>query len=140
MSRPATLRLAAAALAQLDAWRVDAGAEEACGLLVGQRRGSTLEVGSVARVPNLALDRRATFLVDPGAQVAAEDAARRDGLEVLGAWHTHPRGTPEPSGADRDGAWSDRVTLIGGSGGAWAAWWSDRGSSAPRALRIDPAR
>lgn len=137
MSRPAALRLDRASLGRLERWRVAGEKEEVCGLLIGHRSGDALVVGRVERLENLAADRRATFRIDPVAHVAAEDAARDAGLEVLGAWHTHPAGTPRPSRADRAGAWPRRVTLIGGRAGAWAAWWFGADGSGPRALRIE---
>lgn len=68
---------------------------ECCGLLVG--RGESV-VRSV-RARNL--DATATrYLIDPEDHFAAIRAARVEGLEVVGAYHSHPSSAPVPSPAD----------------------------------------
>ncbi len=68
---------------------------ECCGLLVG--KGESI-VGSV-RARNL--DATATrYLVDPEDHFAAIRGARAQGLEVVGAYHSHPSSPPMPSPTD----------------------------------------
>jgi proteasome lid subunit RPN8/RPN11 len=68
---------------------------ECCGLLVG--KGQSL-VRSV-RARNL--DTKATrYLIDPEDHFGAIRAARAEGLEVVGAYHSHPSSTPVPSATD----------------------------------------
>jgi len=68
---------------------------ECCGLLVGT--GETV-VRSV-RARNL--DEKATrYLIDPEDHFTAIRAARADGLEVIGAYHSHPSSAPVPSPTD----------------------------------------
>jgi proteasome lid subunit RPN8/RPN11 len=68
---------------------------ECCGLLVG--RGTSI-VRSV-RARNL--DAVATrYLIDPGDHFAAIRFARTEGLDVVGAYHSHPSSTPMPSATD----------------------------------------
>lgn len=68
---------------------------ECCGLLVG--RGNTV-VRSV-RARNL--DPKATrYLINPEDHFAAIRAARADGFEVVGAYHSHPASAPVPSATD----------------------------------------
>ena len=68
---------------------------ECCGLLVG--RGASI-VRSV-RARNL--DARATrYLIDPGDHFAAIRSARTEGLDVVGAYHSHPSSPPIPSATD----------------------------------------
>lgn len=68
---------------------------ECCGLLVGI--GDSI-VRSV-RARNL--DAKATrYLVDPGDHFAAIRGARSEGLEVIGAYHSHPSSAPVPSATD----------------------------------------
>jgi len=68
---------------------------ECCGLLVG--RGNTV-VRSV-RARNL--DPKATrYLINPEDHFAAIRAARADGFDVVGAYHSHPASAPVPSATD----------------------------------------
>lgn len=73
----------------------DEAPRECCGLLVG-RQGSV--VRSV-RARNLdAITTR--YLIDPEDHFAAIRAARADGFEVVGAYHSHPSSAPVPSPTD----------------------------------------
>jgi proteasome lid subunit RPN8/RPN11 len=80
---------------------------EACGLLVGRADAAHRAV----RARNLARH-------DGRYEVAAEDhfaavrAARADGLEVIGAYHSHPDSPAEPSERDRDEAFAGFVFVI----------------------------
>lgn len=68
---------------------------EACGLLVGVGR----RVVRVVPTANVATsDSR--YSIAPEAHFAAMRQARHDGLEVLGAYHSHPRGEALPSATD----------------------------------------
>ena len=100
---------------------------EACGCLLGVVAGEAVVVDEATSGANVArASRDRTFELDPGAIVAAEDAARRAGRDLVGFWHSHPRGHAKPSAADARMAWSGRVALILGlaaSGrAAWRAW------------------
>ena len=52
------------------------------------------------------------FEVDPGALVAGEAAARREGWELVGIWHSHVDRAALLSAADRDGAWGGHHQLV----------------------------
>lgn len=68
---------------------------ECCGLLAG--KGDSI-VRSV-RARNL--DAKATrYLIDPEDHFAAIRAARADGLDVVGAYHSHPSSAAVPSATD----------------------------------------
>lgn len=68
---------------------------ECCGLLIGKE---DFVVRSV-RARNL--DANATrYLIDPHDHFAAIRGARADGLEVVGAYHSHPSSAPIPSATD----------------------------------------
>jgi proteasome lid subunit RPN8/RPN11 len=69
---------------------------EAVGILAGTKDG---RVAHVAPLPNLAA--AGGFLADPRAQFEAERALSRLELIPLAAYHSHPRGTPTLSHADR---------------------------------------
>ena len=68
---------------------------ECCGLLIGDSDS----IVRSARARNL--DAKATrYLIDPEDHFAAIRAARADGLEVIGAYHSHPASAPVPSSTD----------------------------------------
>jgi proteasome lid subunit RPN8/RPN11 len=68
---------------------------ECCGLLIGKGKS----VARSVRARNL--DAKATrYLIDPEDHFAAIRAARAEGLEVIGAYHSHPSSAPIPSAAD----------------------------------------
>ena len=68
---------------------------ECCGLLIGGG-GVVLE----SRVARNLHQSEVAYLVDPEDHFAAIKAARAAGLEVVGAYHSHPRSAPIPSATD----------------------------------------
>jgi proteasome lid subunit RPN8/RPN11 len=69
---------------------------ECCGLLVGT--GGTVVQAVPAR--NLADDPTRRFLVDPRDHLDSRRRAREAGREVVGFYHSHPRGDATPSPTD----------------------------------------
>jgi proteasome lid subunit RPN8/RPN11 len=68
---------------------------ECCGLLVGKGES----IARIVRAKNL--DASATrYLIDPEDHFRAIRHARADGLEVIGAYHSHPSSLPLPSDTD----------------------------------------
>lgn len=68
---------------------------ESCGLLVGQDN----TVVRCVRARNL--DSTATrYLINPEDHFAAIRAARAEGVDVVGAYHSHPASAPVPSATD----------------------------------------
>jgi proteasome lid subunit RPN8/RPN11 len=109
----AVLRLAATSLDRLRAWSSDGYPYESCGLLVGQRDGAAVAVVRVVRARNRDVERpRERFAMDPLDHLAAEEAARAEGLDVVGVWHSHPDHPARPSAADREAAWNGYSYLI----------------------------
>ncbi|MEN6542871.1 M67 family metallopeptidase [Parvibaculum sp.] len=85
--------------------------EECCGLLVGKLRAGRARVTQAVPAANVAprAQRRRRFEIDPGVLFAVQRALREGAAKphrdvVLGYFHSHPRGKPEPSGADLAGA------------------------------------
>jgi proteasome lid subunit RPN8/RPN11 len=78
--------------------RVGAIGEEACGLIVMERRGP--DEWFMATVPsiNVAEDREHEFCVDPDVQ---REYAMREGCYIAGTWHSHPKTGAVPSELDR---------------------------------------
>jgi desampylase len=93
-----------------------ASPREACGLLLGARSDAGYLVSRIVPVPNISPAEDA-FQLDPLAWRSAELAAREEGLEVLGVWHSHPRSDAEPSARDHAGAqagWSHVICAAKG--------------------------
>ncbi|HEX9699562.1 MAG TPA: M67 family metallopeptidase [Acidobacteriota bacterium] len=98
-------------------WLADAARSgyprEVCGLLVGSRSGAATRVERAEAATNLEEERAADrYRLDPRAFLAIDRAARRDGLDVVGVWHTHPDHPAEPSSTDLQAAWPDYTYLI----------------------------
>ncbi|MFC7229092.1 M67 family metallopeptidase [Salinirubellus salinus] len=74
--------------------------EEVCGVLAGTREGDRGRVTETRRVPNVAATPESRYELDPAEQVRAMDALEDAGHEVLGFYHSHPRGPARPSGVD----------------------------------------
>jgi proteasome lid subunit RPN8/RPN11 len=108
---------------------------EACGFLVGVRRGDEVEVRGLAPGRNVAADPRAHFEIDALDTLAAEDDARAAGLAVVGVWHSHPRGPSEPSPEDARFAaasshseWLTAIAVPSADAGIELCCWRRRGS------------
>jgi len=94
--------------------------QETCGLLLGE--GARIE--SLHPAANVHPDTARHFEIDPRALVAAHRTARSGGPQVLGHYHSHPSGPPEPSATDRAHASGDgRVWAIIAEGRI--GWWRD---------------
>ena len=123
----AVLRLAAPVRVDLRRWAEAAWPAEACGLLVGTRARELDEVARATLARNLrAGERGDRYEVDPAHHLATWKAAEAVGLQVLGAWHSHPDHPAEPSAIDRAEAHAGLVYLIvelrGGRAGRLRAW------------------
>jgi desampylase len=93
---------------------------EACGLLLG----NATRIGEVRACANVHPTPETHFEIDPQALIDAHRAARNGGPHVVGYFHSHPAGPPEPSAADRAHATGDgRVWAIVGEGRV--GWWRD---------------
>jgi proteasome lid subunit RPN8/RPN11 len=97
------VRLPVAIREQLIRQAVEASPRECCGLLLG----SSDEIVEARPAPNIAADPVRRFEIDPSAHFAAIRQARTAGLEVVGAYHSHPNGTAVPSETDRAEAFED---------------------------------
>jgi len=82
---------------------------EACGILLGAG-GRITEARQTA---NVHPSPHTHFEIDPQALIDAHRAARRQGApQVIGYFHSHPAGPPEPSATDR--------ACAAGDGKVWA--------------------
>ena len=104
-----TVRLASDAAYAILAHVRAAHPDECCGLLLGT--DSWIEEARPAA--NVAPDPARHFEIDPSVLIAAERGAREGGPAVLGYYHSHPDGLPEPSATDKAMAPPDgRLWLI----------------------------
>ena len=86
---------------------------EVCGILSGDAAGGAVRVRRVLRARNLNTERaRDRYEMDPAAQVEADRAARAEGLEIVGFYHSHPDHPPRPSPTDAAHAWPGYVYVI----------------------------
>ena len=93
---------------------------ECCGLLLGING----EITEIRPTANVHPDPARFFEIDPQALIDAHRSARGDGPEIVGYYHSHPVGAPEPSATDRAQATGDgRVWAIVGEGRV--AFWRD---------------
>jgi proteasome lid subunit RPN8/RPN11 len=98
---------------------------ECCGLLIGD------DHRIVAAVPaeNIATEPLRRYLINPHDHLTAIRAARARGLQVVGAYHSHPRSSAVPSGTDAAEGFSHFLFVIVGLGAEPAeltAWqWVD---------------
>ncbi len=123
------MELDGALSAKLTAYARADAPDEACGLLLGRSVGERAIVERAPRLRNHAADRRRAFLIDPADIVRADAEAAREGLALVGVWHSHPGGEHELSARDRAAAWPGHVQLliaIAASGTVTCAAWVRR--------------
>jgi proteasome lid subunit RPN8/RPN11 len=93
---------------------------EVCGLLMGEGD----RISGVRPCVNVHPCPHTHFEIDPRALIAAHRSAREGGPQVVGYFHSHPVGPPQPSATDRAEATGDgRVWAIIGEG--TVGWWRD---------------
>ncbi len=86
---------------------------EVCGLLVGHVDPEGPRAVRLVAANNLNRERAADrYQLDPDDFVAVDRAARGDGLEIIGIWHTHPDSPAWPSVTDLEAAWEGYSYLI----------------------------
>lgn len=108
------------ALAAMRAHAAAAHPREACGILLGE--GGRITEARQAR--NVHPSPQTHFEIDPQALIDAHRAARAGGPQVIGYYHSHPRGPAIPSATDRASASGDgKVWAI--IAGDDARFWRD---------------
>ena len=80
--------------------------EEGAGLILGRDEGDRRLAVQLLPLPNRSPDgaRRRRYWIDPRDVMEAETQAEREGLDILGVFHSHPDHPAEPSETDREGA------------------------------------
>jgi proteasome lid subunit RPN8/RPN11 len=106
-------RVTSQVLEELRAAAASAFPKEACGILLGEGAKITafLEATNVHHAPET------HFEIDPQALINAYRAEREGGPQVLGYFHSHPKGPAAPSATDQKMAAGDgKIWAISGSG------------------------
>ncbi|WP_128476450.1 desampylase [Halorussus pelagicus] len=87
--------------------------KEICGILAGKRDRGTHRVESHHPAENVAATPQTRYEIDPREQLDLMESIEEDGHEVVGFYHSHPRGPDEPSATDAAQAtWPGRSYLI----------------------------
>jgi proteasome lid subunit RPN8/RPN11 len=75
--------------------------EEGCGFLLGTVRDDTNHVRATQRVENRqTTDRTHRYTITPDDYRAAQQAAAKQGLDIVGFYHSHPDHPAQPSETD----------------------------------------
>jgi proteasome lid subunit RPN8/RPN11 len=102
----------AGVIAAIQAATAAAHSHEACGILTGEG----VCITGVIATPNIHPTPKTRFEIDPQALINAHRAERGGGAQVMGYFHSHPCGPPEPSATDRAMAAHDgKVWVIVGA-------------------------
>lgn len=115
----ARLEISAAVLAAVAEHAERAYPEECCGVLIGRSRpgGAGADVVRAVAAGNERPEeqpgeRRRRYLIGPETVLRADRAARDEGLEIVGYYHSHPDHPAVPSAFDREHAWAGVSYLI----------------------------
>jgi proteasome lid subunit RPN8/RPN11 len=97
--------------------------EECCGILVGRRRcENDTVVSRLVATANVSRERERRFEIAPREVLRVERGSRAAGEQIVGFYHSHPRGGGRLSSVDREHAWPGASYLIVAQGGALASW------------------
>lgn len=113
---PRDITLQTSVFDELQALVKGAGGREVSGVLLGHPDGG---VTKVVELPNIAEDPATTFHIDPSALAGVMKSARKQGLELLASFHSHPEGgSAAPSKLDLRGSVADvPLVILGASDG-----------------------
>ncbi|QEH78514.1 M67 family metallopeptidase [Sphingomonas sp. C8-2] len=118
------LRISRVALDEILSAAAASPGAEICGLLFGRTSARGAVVTGLRPCANVAANPRDSFEVDPAALIAAHRAARAGGPALVGHYHSHPGGSPDPSARDAAAAEPGGYWIIAG-GGTLRAWYAD---------------
>jgi proteasome lid subunit RPN8/RPN11 len=127
---------------QIRGQAAEAYPEECCGFLLGVPVASHKSVQKLLVLPNSSPENRARrYVVSPDAYRSAEQAAEKEGFEILGIYHSHPDHPSRPSQFDLDHAlpsWSYIIVSVDrGTSAEMSSWvlMDDRSAFASEELR-----
>ena len=104
---------------------------EVCGALIGRSRDGVVRVERAVPLTNRETERPAVrYQIDPADLIALQRAAREEGLDIVGYFHSHPDHPARPSETDRriaaeglsDGVVHMVVGVAGGKDTVATAW------------------
>ena len=102
---------------------------ECCGALAGRVQGGDKDVVRLAPAVNRRTDDPHRYLIAPDDLRRLEAGLKREGLEIVGYYHSHPDHPAVPSAFDTQHAWPWYSYLIvrveGGRGREAASWTLD---------------
>jgi proteasome lid subunit RPN8/RPN11 len=115
---------------------------EGCGLLLGRAEDGRKSVVRVLPVENTRETeaQHNRYLIPPEVVMKAEQRAAREGLDIVGFFHSHPDHPEQPSDFDREHAWpwySYLITSVRKGRAIKTAAWilaDDRGAFTPEDL------
>jgi len=116
------IRLPRSVLETLEAAARRAFPREACGLLAGRESADDVLVTRMVETENLApAEAPDRFELDARVHLRLQRDLRGSAEEILGVFHSHPSGRPEPSETDRVQAvypgWIWLITAVDAAGG-----------------------
>ena len=122
------LTITASVLRELEAHLEAAYPNEGAGLLLGQTTPEGRQVRAVLTLENRweGAEQYHRFLLTPQDMLRGEQEAARQGLDVIGIFHSHPDHPAEPSGFDRDWAlpwYSYLITTVAAGRAARSRAW-----------------
>lgn len=85
---------------------------ECCGLLIGGRTDSVIQVQELVPSENLAADPAQTFEVDMRLRLRLQKELRDTDMSVIGHYHSHPNGRVGLSATDKSLAWEDQMVWL----------------------------
>lgn len=85
---------------------------EACGLLEGTIQGGDYKVTGIHPSKNVAPDPAERFEVDPRLLLRLQKDLRDGPTEMVGIYHSHPRGPALPSATDLALAWQPELVWV----------------------------
>lgn len=114
---------------------------ECCGALIGRVEGEAKEVVRLAPAVNRRTDDPHRYLIAPDDLRRLEAEVRRESLEIVGYYHSHPDHPAAPSRFDADHAWPWYsyviVRIDRGRGAELASWVLDDHSTAMQSESLD---
>jgi proteasome lid subunit RPN8/RPN11 len=121
------IRLPAALVESIRAHGEETYPHECCGFLLGSTQAGVPTVSESRRAGNRREDSpQNRYLIAPEEFLETDRAARREGLDIVGFYHSHPDVPAVPSEYDREHAWPWYcyviVPVASGRAGAPRAW------------------
>jgi len=105
------VKIARAALAEVEEHSAEGYPHEICGLLIGPRGEG--RVTEARRARNTVTERaRDRYEIDPRDHIRIQKECDANGLEVVGYYHSHPDHPAQASVFDAERAWAGPVYLI----------------------------